>query len=106
MRRREFIAGLGGVERFQHRLRDLYEGQAPESHRFRYGLLILDLTTLAFIVATSFTPRHRLIEVLDVAFGLIFLADFCARLFISRHWLRDLLNPLTWAAARSEEHTS
>jgi len=54
MRRREFIAGLGGVERFQHRLRDLYEGHAPESCQFRYGLLILDLTTLAFIVATSF----------------------------------------------------
>jgi len=99
MRRREYIAGLGGLERFQHRLRDFYEGQAPESCRFRYGLLILDLTTLAFIVATSFAPRHRLIEVLDVLFGLIFLADFCARLFISRHRVRDLLNPLTWADA-------
>jgi voltage-gated potassium channel len=32
-------------------------------------------------------------------FGLIFLADFCARFFISRHRLRDLLNPLTWADA-------
>jgi voltage-gated potassium channel len=99
MRRREYIADLGGLERFQHRLRDFYEGQTPESCRFRYGLLILDLTTLAFIVATSFAPRHRLIEVLDVLFGLIFLADFCARLFISRHRVRDLLNPLTWADA-------
>ena len=30
-------------------------------------------------------------------FGLIILADFGARLFISRHRLRDLLNPPTWA---------
>jgi voltage-gated potassium channel len=99
MRRREFIVGPGGVERFRQRLRDLYEGHTPASHRFRYGLLILDLTTLAFIVATSFMARHRLIEALDIVFGLIFLADFCARLFISQHRLRDLINPLTWADA-------
>jgi voltage-gated potassium channel len=99
MGRREFIADFGGIERFQRRLWELYEGQDANSHRFRYGLLILDLTTLAFIVATSFAPRHWLIEALDVIFGLIFLVDFCARLFISRHRLRDLLNPLTWADA-------
>jgi len=99
MRRREFIVSLGGVEHFQRRLRDLYEGPGANSHRFRYGLVILDLTALAFIVATSFTARHRLIEALDVVFGLIFLVDFCARLFISRHRLRDLINPLTWADA-------
>src|SRR5262245_40414321 len=97
MRRQESISGLGDVERFRRRLRDLYEGHEADSHRFRYGLLILDLVTLVFIVATSFTARHWLIEALDVVFGLIFLADFCARLFISRHRLRDLFNPLTWA---------
>jgi voltage-gated potassium channel len=32
-------------------------------------------------------------------FGLIILVDFCARFFISRHRLRDLANPLTWADA-------
>jgi voltage-gated potassium channel len=97
MRREKVITAFGGVEPFEHKLRDLYEGSGPNSQRFRYGVLILDLTTLAFIVVTSFTVRHRLIEVLDVVFGLIFLADFCARLFIGRHRLRDLLNPLTWA---------
>jgi voltage-gated potassium channel len=84
---------------FQRRLRHLYEGHAADSHRFRYGLLIFDLATLAFIVATSFAARHPLVEALDVVFGLIILADFCARFFISRHRLRDLVNPLTWADA-------
>ena len=83
----------------QDRLRQLYEGGGNSTHRFRYALLILDLTTLAFIVATSFAPRTLFIEVLDVLFGLVFLADFCARLFISRHRGRDLLNPWTWADA-------
>lgn len=81
----------------QRWLRDLYEGHDDRACRFRYGLLIFDLVTLVFIVATSFTERHRVIEVLDVLFGLVFLADFCARFFISKHRLRDLLNPLTWA---------
>src|SRR5262245_46896367 len=85
------------VESFQRRLRDLYEGHDERACRFRYGLLILDLVTLVFIVATSFTTRHRVVEALDIVFGLIFLADFCARLFISRHRFRDLLHPLTWA---------
>lgn len=96
MGHQQFTAGLSGVERFQDKLRDLYEGNGPNPHRFRCGLLILDLVTLVFIVATSFTTRHRFIEALDIVFGLIFLADFCARLFISRHRLRDLLHPLTW----------
>jgi hypothetical protein len=70
-----------------------------DADRFRYALLVFDLTTLAFIVATSFVPRNSIIEWLDVSFGLVILVDFCARLFISKHRLRDLLNPWTWADA-------
>ena len=83
----------------QLRLRHLYEGTGADAHRFRYALLVFDLTTLAFIVATSFLPRNPLIEWFDILFGLVILADFCARLFISEHRLRDLLNPWTWADA-------
>jgi len=77
-------------------VRQLYEGGSPAAHRFRYGLLIFDLVTLLFIVVTSFAPRNPVVEVLDVLFGIVMLADFCARFFISNHRLRDLLNPLTW----------
>jgi voltage-gated potassium channel len=74
-------------------------GTAPARRKRSSSGSSSNRTTPAFIVATSFGPRHWLIEALDVVFGLIFLADFCARLFISRHRLRDLLNPLTWADA-------
>ena len=77
------------------RLRHLYEGDTPQAHRFRYGLLIFDVATILFIVATSFLPRHPLVEVLDMLFGLAILADIAARLLISRHRWRDLLHPLT-----------
>jgi voltage-gated potassium channel len=83
--------------RLQARIRSLYEGGSREAHRFRYALLVFDLVTLAFIVATSFTPRADAVEALDVLFGVVILADFCARLFISHHRLRDLLHPVAWA---------
>jgi len=78
-------------------LRALYEGHSLRAHRFRYGLLAFDIATLIFIVGTSFLPRTELVEWLDVAIGLIILADFIARLAVSRNLLRDLMHFSTWA---------
>ena len=39
------------------------------------------------------------LEVLDVLFGMVILADFTARLYISRNRWRDLRHPATWADA-------
>jgi len=93
------MAGLQILPKLEDRLRRLYESGGADAERFRYGLLLFDLATLAFIVATSFTARNQLVETLDVIFGLLILADFCARFLISRHRLRDLFNPLTWTDA-------
>jgi voltage-gated potassium channel len=79
------------------RLKSLYEGRSQRAHRFRYGLLVFDVVTLMFIVATSFVPRETWVEVLDVVFGLLILADFLARLWISDRPLREFLHPVTWA---------
>jgi voltage-gated potassium channel len=83
--------------RVKDKLRLLYEGDTPEAHRFRYGLLVFDVTTILFIVATSFLPRSPAFEWMDVIIGLIVLADFSARLLISRTRWRDLLRPATLA---------
>jgi voltage-gated potassium channel len=80
-------------------LRYYYEGSSPEAHRFRYALLAFDIATILFIVGTSFLARSRLVEWLDLLFGLVILADFLARLIISRRPGRDLLHPATWADA-------
>jgi len=85
------------LKHLQATLRHLYEGRSAEAHRFRYGLLAFDLVTILFIVSTSFIPRNNAIEWLDVVFGIAILTDFTARMFISRHRLRDLLHPVTWA---------
>ena len=74
------------------RLRALYEGPAPASDRFRYGLLTFDLLTVTWLIASSFLPRGPHNTTIDVAIGLVFLADFLVRLWISRRPSRDLLN--------------
>lgn len=78
-------------------LRDLYEATTPAAVRFRYGLLAFDLLTVGYIVATSFIPHTRLVGAIDVLLGLVILADFSARLAISRGRLRELLYFSTWA---------
>ena len=90
-------ADITTLERTQDRLRQLYEGSTREAHQFRYALLVFDFAAVLFIVATSFLPRNDLVEAIDVLFGIIILSDFCIRLFISRHRLRDLAHPVTWA---------
>jgi len=53
--------------------------------------------TILFIIGTSFVPREPWIEWLDMIFGVIILADFCARIYASRHPWREFLHPATWA---------
>jgi voltage-gated potassium channel len=78
-------------------LRRLYEADTPLGHRFRYGLVVFDLVTILFIVVTSFLPRPPAVELLDVVFGLLILADFAARMAIARSLWREFLHPATWA---------
>ncbi|HZW48112.1 MAG TPA: ion transporter [Microvirga sp.] len=90
---------VAGTSRWRlvERLRFLYEADAPVAHRFRYGLLVFDTATILFIVITSFLPRYRAMEWIDVAIGLAVLADFLARAVISRNRWRDLAHPVTFA---------
>ncbi len=81
----------------RERIRLLYHGRSLTAHRFRYALLAFDVLTILFIVGTSFTPREPWIEYLDMVFGVVILADFCARIWVSPHPLREFAHPATWA---------
>lgn len=81
----------------REKLRLLYHGRSLAAQRFRYALLAFDILTILFIVGTSFIPREPWIEWLDLAFGLVILADFCARIWVSSHPLREFAHPATWA---------
>lgn len=71
-------------------LQELYEKDTHRGIRFRYGLVIFDVAVILFLVISSFFPGTSLTELFDVVFGLVVLADFSARMLISRSRLRDL----------------
>jgi voltage-gated potassium channel len=74
-------------------LRHYYEGDSPDAHRFRYGLLIFDLFTISFLVATSFTSHSPSVEIIDAIVGFLLLVEFLARLWIAKSRGKFLLNP-------------
>lgn len=89
----EVASNRGPFRRLKRRLVQLYEGDTPEAHRFRYALFVVDIVVILFIVVTSFMARNWVITALDIACGLIVAADFLARLWIApsklgaiRHW--------------------
>lgn len=65
------------------RLAALYEGTTRGAMRFRYALLVFDLATVAFVVATSFIARAPWVEAVDVAFGLVIGLEFALRLWVA-----------------------
>ncbi len=73
-------------------LRGLYEGEGEAGDRFRYALLAFDLGTVSWLVASSFFPRGSHTVAIDIAIGLVFLADFLIRLWISRQPVKDLFS--------------
>ncbi|MGB3146944.1 MAG: ion transporter, partial [Paracoccaceae bacterium] len=74
-------------------MNELYNGGTRRAIRFRYGLLIFDLVTITFIVATSFVNRGLETELLDLLIGIVILSDVLARLWISQNRWRELLHP-------------
>jgi voltage-gated potassium channel len=81
----------------QERVRRLYFGRSQEAHHFRSALLGFDLLVVLFIVATSFLERMTWLEAVDVIIGLLILAEFCARLWVSERPRREFAHPATWA---------
>lgn len=78
-------------------LRELYAGDSDRAHRFRYALLTFDVVTIIFVIGTSFTRHGPAIETIDALFGVVILADFAARMWISSNRLRLLLRLTTIA---------
>lgn len=75
----------------------LYHGRSARARAFRYTLLAFDIAWIAFFVATTMMEPNWWIFGLDIAIGLVILADFLARLWIDpdkRSYFKDFA---TWA---------
>jgi len=75
-------------------LRRLYEGESRRALWFRYGLLAFDIATLCFLVLASLIDASSRLDFIELVIGLIILADFIARLLLSRRRFHDLFHPL------------
>lgn len=89
--------GVGNRMSLLTKLRELYEGTSDEAQRFRYGLVVFDLATIAFVIVSSFLEWRVGFLILDIVFGVLILADLGARLAIARRRLRFLASPITLA---------
>ena len=85
------------MSRLTKRLHELYEGETDLAHWFRYALLGFDISTILFVIATSFSTHGPLVETIDTMFGIIILIDFAARLWIEKQRLRYLISLATLA---------
>ena len=67
--------------------------------RFRFGLLIFDIVTIIFFVATSFVHATDTLHAIEILFGVVFLTELVARLAASSRPFREMLHPVTVADA-------
>ncbi len=86
--------GLVFWQQLKQRIDHLYHGSSTSSRYFRWGLLIFDAITILYFVAASFFHQVDEFHVLEEGIGIIFLVEFCARLFISKTRLRDIFHPV------------
>lgn len=65
----------------------LYNGRSKRAVRFRYGLIVFDVATIIFFMATVALPLSTPLLIADILLALFILADFGARLWIApRRW--------------------
>jgi len=78
----------------KQRISGLYNGRGRKAKLFRYGLIVFDLCSIAFIVATMPLEGHPWILLVDLCIGAVVLADVLARLWIAGNWRRALWRPV------------
>ncbi len=62
----------------------LYIGKDPVSVWFRYGLILFDVATIVFFVATAHFPHGPWVTAISIILGLLIMLDFSARMWISK----------------------
>ncbi|MBI1424973.1 MAG: ion transporter [Gammaproteobacteria bacterium] len=77
-----------------HRIFQLYHGNTRRSRAFRWSLLGFDAITIIYFVVASFYHHIDDLHLVEEAIGIIYLAEFAARIFISKQRLRDILHPI------------
>lgn len=73
-------------------LRALYYGREQPGRVFQMALLTLDMLSVVYFLATTFVPQAPWMDWVDLALGLLLLAEFLGRLLAHRHPMEYLDN--------------
>lgn len=78
------------------KLRRLYHGRTPEAVRFQYAVIAIDLSIIAFFIATPVLQDEPSFLWLDYSVAAVLCFDLVARALASRDILRWLRQPRIW----------
>ncbi len=78
------------MEKVRKKVDLLYSGKGKKAALFRYALILFDVSTIVFFVATIPLAPHYGILIADFAIGILILMDFLARLWIAPNKLQML----------------
>jgi voltage-gated potassium channel len=74
-------------------IEELYYADSRRARLFRWGLLIFDAITITYFLVASFFHHIDDFHMLEELIGIIYLAEYAARMTVSRQRLRDILHP-------------
>lgn len=80
--------------KLQIKLDQLYHGNTVAANRFRWALLAFDIASIIYFIIASFYHHVDEFHVIEEAIGIIYLAEFIARLSISRRRIKEIFNPV------------
>src|SRR6218665_3171708 len=89
----ETVVQVTGFRRVRSTLRLLYHSQTPGAQRFRYPVLIVDLASIAFFIATPLLKHNQSFLWIDYSIAALLLLDLTARALASTdivRWLRQM----------------
>jgi len=72
---------------------ELYHANTRRARNFRWGLLVFDAITIAYFLVASFLHHVDDFHILEELIGVIYLAEFVARMTVSKQRWRDILHP-------------
>ena len=86
--------GTGFLQRLHQRIDHLYNGASKQARNFRWGLLTFDGITILYFIIASFFHHVDDLHVVEEGIGIVYLVEFCARLFISKSRIRAIFHPV------------
>ncbi len=88
---------VANMEELHRSIRLLYAGRSQRAQRFRYALIVFDLLTIIYFIATASLPTTPALSALNIALGVLILLDLSARLWISENRRQEIMRIYTLA---------